>query len=139
MKKRLAMLFLSCLPGFLPTMADDETGIFANVLLQSGDTESIMLRNDASYVGARFVKAQKTFTINGKTFDIADVKEITFEQRIITGIQELTSKATRQTAVDDNTLFDLSGRKVTYNKWDANQKPLPRGIYIRGGKKIVVR
>ena len=125
MKKRLAMLFLSCLLGFLPTMADDETGIFANVLLQSG--------------GARFVKAQKTFTINGKTFDIADVKEITFEQRIITGIQELTSKATRQTAVDDNTLFDLSGRKVTYNKWDANQKPLPRGIYIRGGKKIVVR
>ena len=74
---------------------------------------------------ADLAKYEEKFSFLNVTFvgDLADWED---------GIKEINGERT----MDDN-VYDLSGRKIVNGKW-SNGK-LPQGIYIRGGKKFMVK
>lgn len=74
---------------------------------------------------ADLAKYEENFSFLNVTFvgDLADWED---------GIKEINGERT----MDDN-VYDLSGRKIVNGKW-SNGK-LPQGIYIRGGKKFMVK
>lgn len=141
MKKKLSIALLFVFIG-IPMMAQENTGIFIDMVLQSGETESLILRNDASYVGARFIGSQKLFKINGKVFDMSEVKEFKFVRRDVTdGIERPTLSSSQK---EGKGIYDLQGRKVrdlsaplgTHREGVEGLKP---GIYIVNGKKVVIK
>ena len=126
----------------LTPMAAQETGIFIDMVLESGETESLMLRNDASYVGARFIGPQRLFKINGKEFDMSQVKEIRFTRREVTdGIRSVTPDASAGNS--KNAVYDLQGRRVKSplltSPRGGTGNGLKPGLYIVNGKKVVVK
>lgn len=63
------------------------------------------------------------------------------ESDILVGIDDLDGDAERKPTTD-NAIYDLSGRTIHQDEGSSfnTQRPsLPKGIYIRGGKKMVVK
>lgn len=96
-----------------------------------------------------FINANKFWYSKGKTttkgyrayFDFPDVLQ-SYEEggnaKINIGFDEATGiNAVHQEDAAPTGIYDLQGRKVSDNA--TLQHPLPRGIYIRGGKKFVVK
>ena len=67
----------------------------------------------------------KTFTLTSKPFQLVDANGET----IADGISNLSTEPATSA---DGMIYDLSGRKV-------NSGQLPRGIYIRNGKKVTIK
>ena len=63
------------------------------------------------------------------------------ESDVLVGIDDLDADAERKSATD-NIIYDLSGRTLQNAdgaSLNAQRSSLPKGIYIRGGKKVVVK
>lgn len=114
------------------TMADEIETTAMKITLTSGETHSVVLSNDESFIGPRLHRNEKTLVVGGKTYNSADVKSIRFEKVTIDGIRNVETGA--QT---DGSVYDLQGRKVADATSGLNG--LKRGIYIVNGKKITVR
>jgi len=67
---------------------------------------------------------------DGTTWLVFDNFSLTYYGPVADGIDEIVSDTTIIHKTDDS-IYDLSGRKMT--------APLRRGIYIQGGRKMVVR
>ena len=69
---------------------------------------------------------------DGITWDTSRICEgLLFVQSVATGIQAVAREA------DSNDIYDIRGQLVRKNA--ANTVGLPAGVYIRGGKKIIVK
>ncbi|MBQ9672409.1 MAG: autotransporter-associated beta strand repeat-containing protein [Prevotella sp.] len=69
---------------------------------------------------------------DGITWDTSRISEgLLFVQSVATGIQAVAREA------DSNDIYDIRGQLVRKNA--ANTVGLPAGVYIRGGKKIIVK
>jgi hypothetical protein len=72
--------------------------------------------------------------LNGITWDTSRISEgLLFVKSIDTGIDPL---GIEQRQLADERIFDLNGRVVST---DGTTRHLPAGIYVKGGKKIVVK
>lgn len=54
-------------------------------------------------------------------------------------IGELPHSFFRREDVGSSILYDLSGRRINNGKWTMDNGQLPRGVYIRDGKKVAVK
>lgn len=106
-----------------------------NIHTTSGQTESVMLTSSDSFFGPRLLKTEKRLTFNGQSIDIADVAYITFEKRMVDGIDEAPSVDARVGVKQDDTVYDMSGRQVGKGR----TSDLPKGLYIMNGKKFVIK
>ena len=123
-------LFYATSLGVFGATDDDIDAVFMTVALNNGQNESVMLSNSINYVGPRFLPTEKTITINGTCYNTEDVKAIRFEMQQVDAIQEVEPNSGH---VIDNVIYNLNGQVV------GKMKELPKGIYIVGGRKIVVR
>ena len=84
----------------------------------------------------RINRIEKKILINGQSFSPDEVDFITFEKRVVDGIEDvMASGQKRQTPQG---VFDLQGRRVQ-NASEVDASMLPKGIYVVNGKKMVVK
>ena len=134
--KSFALLAISLLLLPMEGRAEDVTATFINVQMKSGAVESVMLSNGVDYVGPRINRIEKKILINGQSFSPDEVEFITFEKRVVDGIEDvMASGQKRQTPQG---VFDLQGRRVQ-NASEVDASVLPKGIYVVNGKKMVVK
>ena len=134
--KSFALLAISLLLLPMEGRAEDVTATFINVQMKSGAVESVMLSNGVDYVGPRINRIEKKILINGQSFPPDEVDFITFEKRVVDGIEDvMASGQKRQTPQG---VFDLQGRQVQ-NASEMDTSVLPKGIYVVNGKKMVVK
>jgi autotransporter-associated beta strand protein len=140
-------------PGCTHIWSDDANG---SVTFQDGATISVTLAssyNPATNIGTDETKADSFFVFN---FAKATVGEVQFElpelpehyywdttnfskgylyirYKTPTGIRSSFADA------DPKNVYDLNGRLVRRQSTATNTEGLPAGIYIRGGKKFVVK
>ena len=119
--------------------AEDVTATFVNVQLKSGQVESVMLSNHIDFVGPMIKKGERRVIVNGQSFQSDEVESITFEQRVVDGIE--TVNAGQRENLRPTGVFDLQGRRVQSETSvsASGTLVLPKGIYIVDGKKIVVK
>ena len=60
---------------------------------------------------------------------------VTENEGLITGISDVSSFKKQM----DNSVYDLQGRRVDSSKFKVQSSKLQKGIYIRQGKKMVIR
>lgn len=128
-----ALLLMALLP--LSGQAEEVEATFMNIHTTSGQTESVMFTSGDSFWGPRLLKTEKRLTFNGQSIDIADVAYITFEKRIVDGIDEAPAVDVRASMKQDDTVYDMSGRQVGKGR----TSDLPKGLYIMNGKKFVIK
>lgn len=128
-----ALLLMALLP--LSGQAEEVEATFMNIHTTSGQTESVMFTSGDSFWGPRLLKTEKRLTFNGQSIDIADVAYITFEKRIVDGIDEAPAVDVRASMKQDDTVYDMSGRQVGKGR----TLDLPKGLYIMNGKKFVIK
>lgn len=134
--KSFALLAISLLLLPMEGRAEDVTVTFINVQMKSGTVESVMLSNGVDYAGPRINRIEKKILINGQSFSPDEVDFITFEKRVVDGIEDvMASGQKRQTPQG---VFDLQGRRVQ-NASEVDASVLPKGIYVLNGKKMVVK
>lgn len=119
--------------------AEDVTATFVNVQLKGGQVESVMLSNHIDFVGPIIKKSERRVIVNGQSFQSDEVEAITFEQRLIDGIENVRDD--QREGLRPRGVFDLQGRRVLDDTSVAvpSTSALPKGIYIVDGKKIVVK
>lgn len=115
--------------------AEEVEATFMNIHTTSGETESVMFTSGDSFWGPRLLKTEKRLTFNGQSIDIADVAYITFEKRMVDGIDEAPAVDVRASMKQDDTVYDMSGRQVGKGR----TSDLPKGLYIMNGKKFVIK
>ncbi|MBQ7471654.1 MAG: hypothetical protein IJS97_04425 [Prevotella sp.] len=115
--------------------AEEVEATFMNIHTASGQTESVMLTSVNSFYGPRILKTEKRITFNGQSIDVDDVAYITFEKRLVDGIDETPVLDSRASQKSDQTVYDMSGRPVG----KGNVSNLPKGLYIMNGKKFVIK
>lgn len=128
-----ALLLMALLP--LSGQAEEVEATFMNIHTTSGETESVMFTSGDSFWGPRLLKTEKRLTFNGQSIDIADVAYITFEKRMVDGIDEAPAVDVRASMKQDDTVYDMSGRQVGKGR----TSDLPKGLYIMNGKKFVIK
>ena len=128
-----ALLLMALLP--LSGQAEEVEATFMNIHTTSGQTESVMFTSGDSFWGPRLLKTEKRLTFNGQSIDIADVAYITFEKRMVDGIDEAPAVDVRANMKQDDTVYDMSGRQVGKGR----TSDLPKGLYIMNGKKFVIK
>ncbi len=128
-----ALLLMALLP--LSGQAEEVEATFMNIHTTSGQTESVMFTSGDSFWGPRLLKTEKRLTFNGQSIDIADVAYITFEKRMVDGIDEAPAVDVRASMKQDDTVYDMSGRQVGKGR----TSDLPKGLYIMNGKKFVIK
>ena len=119
--------------------AEDVTATFVNVQLKGGQVESVMLSNHIDFVGPMIKKGERRVIVNGQSFQSDEVEAITFEQRLIDGIENVRDD--QREGLRPRGVFDLQGRRVLDDTsvTAPSTSALPKGIYIVDGKKIVVK
>lgn len=119
--------------------AEDVTATFVNVQLKGGQVESVMLSNHIDFVGPMIKKSERRVIVNGQSFQSDEVEAITFEQRLIDGIENVRDDL--REGLRPRGVFDLQGRRVLDDSsvTAPSTSVLPKGIYIVDGKKIVVK
>ena len=115
--------------------AEEVEATFMNIYTTSGQTESIMLTSADSFYGPRLIKTEKRITFNGQSIDVDNVAYITFEKRLVDGIDEAPVLDSRASQKTDDTVYDMSGRQVGKGRIS----DLPKGLYIMNGKKFVIK
>ena len=118
---------------------EDVTATFVNIEMNSGAVESVMLSNAADFIGPSINRGERKILVNGQAFSSDDVVAITFEKRIVDGIED--AQLTTDERQTPEGVFDLQGRRVrdaSDGLW-LNHSMLPKGIYVVNGKKIVVK
>ena len=90
--------------------------------------DSIRIWKANTFVGNPTVVCEEGITWNTSRLN----EGLLFVEAISVGINEVLNNA-----IDSNDIYDLRGRLVRKDATDT--KGLPEGIYIRGGKKIVVK
>ena len=128
-----ALLLMALLPW--NGQAEEVEATFMNIHTTSGQTESVMFTSGDSFWGPRLLKTEKRLTFNGQSIDIADVAYITFEKRMVDGIDEAPAVDVRANMKQDDTVYDMSGRQVGKGR----TSDLPKGLYIMNGKKFVIK
>ena len=136
-----ALTLLGIVMFFFPidTRGEDVTATFINIQMKSGAVESVMLSNAVDFIAPRINRGERKILVNGQTFSSDDVEAITFEKRIVDGIEDVKMAGNDRQMPEG--VFDLQGRRVM----DAsdglllNNSMLPKGIYVVNGKKVVVK
>lgn len=128
---RKQVLFL-CL--VLPLLASAQTSkqkvLYMKAVRSNGST-SARLEGTEGFIGPIYNPKTKRLFLNGTYRTMSTIKELRFEikeEEIPDGIETVEDNMS-----DDRhaaTTYDLGGRRVDEHR-------LTRGIYIRGGKKIV--
>lgn len=67
------------------------------------------------------------------TLALSDLSKMFFSNT--SGIQQMESSESK---MEDSSVYDLQGRKIV-NRNSVNCNSLPKGIYIVGGRKVVVK
>lgn len=126
------LFFLLCL---LPLSATAQTVkqkvLYMKAVRTTGST-SVRLEGTDDFLGPIFNLETRKFTINGTTRTQNTIKEIRFEikeEEVPDGIESLTADDV-ETEAANAAVFDLSGRRV-------EEQNASRGIYIKGGRKII--
>jgi len=73
---------------------------------------------------------------NGTTWLVFDNFQLTYYGPVADGIEEVTKRRGDETEEAYSAIFDLAGRRIATPQHHA---PIPKGIYIKNGRKIVVR
>ena len=104
----------------------------------NAEDKSVVFLSDGGTVNYLWANGQKTYTLNAfrAYFQVnpsASTYVLNFgDGETTTGICD--NEATRS---DDDTWYDMSGRKVA-NRQSIN-RTLPKGVYVKNGRKIVVK
>ena len=126
MKRKLSIAIATVVLALsAPTVqAEEIEAYFFVATLTSGATEEAMLTHK-----------QGQMLINGHLYDTSEIAGIRIEKRTVDAIAELRKPA-------DNgmtTVYDLQGRKIPVPSTSSLSSVLPKGIYIIGGRKVVVK
>jgi hypothetical protein len=73
---------------------------------------------------------------NGTTWLVFDNFRLTYYGPVADGIEEVMKRGGNETEKACSAIFDLAGRRIATLQHHA---PIPKGIYIKDGRKIVVR
>lgn len=124
------IFFILC---FLPLMAAAQTTkqkvLYMKAVRTNGSTTA-RLEGTEDFMGPIYNVETKRLIINGTSRTLTSIKEIRFEIReeeVPDGIEEVDMSATSD---NNQQTFDLSGRPV-------DMQHLQRGVYLKGGKKII--
>lgn len=132
MKKQI-LTILSLLP--LVALGDEVNVVYGTFTLTSGTTMEARLCDDGFTVLPMVRTADKTITINGKAYSVADIESVRFDVR-----KEDVSAISNIVADDDlgeGNIYTLGGTLVS--KGGIATGNLPKGVYIVNNKKIVVK
>ncbi len=89
----------------------------------------------------KMLPGEEAFTLNGQTYQLANVKELrlfkqTPEGAIPVGVKDIHDAL--QIPADDG-IYDLSGRKVAETTSASSIQQLKPGIYIINHQKVIIR
>jgi len=137
MKRKLSIAIATVVLALsAPTLqAEEIEAYFFVATLTSGATEEAMLTNDSTVAAPMLYHKQGQMLINGHLYDTSEIAGIRIEKRTVDAIAELRKPA-------DNgmtTVYDLQGRKIPVPSTSSLSSVLPKGIYIIGGRKVVVK
>ena len=137
--RTLALLGVCMLFMPMQSRAEDVTATFVNIQLKSGEVESVMLSGEMDFIGPRIIFGERRILVNGQSVSANDVEAITFEKRVVDGIEDV-KVAGRERLVQEG-VFDLQGRRVldASDGLPLNTSALPKGIYVVNGRKVVVK
>ena len=124
MRSILFIFFLAPLMTFGQTTK--QKVLYMKVVRTAGSI-SAKLEGDEDFIGPVYNLETKRLMINGSSRTLSTIKEIRFEikeEEVPDGICDMQNKE------EEAGLYDLSGRKV-------GEGSVQRGMYIKGGKKIV--
>lgn len=98
------------------------------------ENKSYITKLDGSFRLPMVYVADGIMKVNYRSIALADIEGIRFEKRTETvdGIDEV--KAADRKVTDNGSVFTLDGRRV-----DNSNGQLPKGLYIIGKRKVVVR
>ncbi|MCR5130779.1 MAG: T9SS type A sorting domain-containing protein [Prevotella sp.] len=114
--------------------ADEVEATFLVATLTSGQTESVMLTNDSTVAAPMLYHKQGQMLINGHLYDVSEIAGIRIEKRMVDAIRDVRSQVS-----SDTRIYDLQGRLVPISSDNLQPLSLPKGIYIVGGRKVVVK
>ncbi len=100
----------------------------------TADNKSYITKLDGSFRLPMVYLAEGKIKVNYRSIDLADIEGIRFEMRTetVSGIEEAASDSGNRTA--GGKVFTLDGRQV-----DSGAGQLPKGLYIIGKRKVVIR
>lgn len=135
-RSAISSLLLSCLMGLSPQLsqAEDIDVTFMTVQMSAGQSQSVMLNNQETFVGPRFFPSTGVLHVNDASLDVSDIQGIRFELRQVDAIREMENGLGMEA---DGILYHLSGQKLGH--YDVLPGDLPKGIYIWNGRKIMVK
>ena len=116
--------------------------MFLIVQLNSGKTESVMLGSDGNNAERAMLHRQEGVLVVGdNVYELSEVNGLRIEPRMVDGIEVYSQSFPEGKGAEENTIYDLQGRKVGEVSGRNGTLPLqlPKGIYIVHGKKVVVR
>ena len=98
------------------------------------DSKSYIIKLDGSFRLPMVYLAEGKIKVNYRSIDLANIEGIRFEMRTetVSGIEETASDSGNHT--DGDKVFTLDGRQV-----DSGAGQLPKGLYIIGKRKVVIR
>ena len=99
--------------------------MFATVEAQAGETLEEKFR----------MYLRTYFAIGNSAIDAFRDKMLGYD--IDDGMRSIDDR--QQTTVDAQSVYDLSGRKITDGQWSVVSGQLKKGIYITGGKKVAIQ
>ena len=76
------------------------------------------------------------FKFTGPSNSIAQNDTVAIEVGNLDGIEAIENEKMRN-GENENVMYDLSGRRLANGKWKIDNGQLPKGIYIKNGKKFV--
>lgn len=123
------ILFLLCLLPLSATAQTVKQKVLYMKAVRTNGSTSARLEGTEDFVGPIYNLETKKLLINGTWRTLNSIKEIRFEikeEEVPDAIENLSA----ETPADNTGIFDLSGRKV-------KEETASRGIYIKGGRKII--
>lgn len=97
-----------------------------------GKTESLLLTQAETATGPRLYQKERSIKILGTKHDLKEIKSIRIEKTTVSAIELKENDKPKNT-----TIYNINGQAISDNT--ASLRSLPKGIYIRNGKKFIVK
>lgn len=114
--------------------ADSGRTAYLMVYNQAGGLlAKVELSNKDWYKGPVLDRTKQVLRVNNKEYSLSRISKIRFSYGTTTGISNVNEDT--DAAVNDGVVYNLQGVRVA----DDMTAPLPKGVYIVNGRKVIVK